>query len=180
MPETEIGTSLQRTKLAHGLLDAFDTGNYDAFLLTLASSAKWEVLPLSLGFAPLSLRETAEYLRGPRTNEFSDGRLHDHILETIDAGTHFILRAKPFKTVGKNNKPFDNEFLYIFTFTLENGEAKIQRVQEWVDSAFVAYFIPSAIRSTSASWYADLGVKTQQAPESLEINVLNPEQKQHA
>ncbi|KAK7685626.1 hypothetical protein QCA50_010396 [Cerrena zonata] len=122
---------------------ALSSANPDAAELlatTLTEDHTYHFLPRSLGYPSRNKEQFLAYARKVPLSLFRNPQLHLH--QVIEAPGKITIQATTIATFHTGAR-YENEYMTLYHLIEQEGEWKIQKVEEFVDARAMAYFFPS-------------------------------------
>ncbi|CAL1714274.1 unnamed protein product [Somion occarium] len=120
-------------------LSSADPSSTELLATTLTEDYTYAFLPRSLGYPVRNKEQFLAYARKVPFSLFRDPQLYLH--EVIEAPMKIIVQATTTATF--HSAPYVNEYMMVFHLAKQtDGELKIRKVEEFVDSRAMAVFFP--------------------------------------
>lgn len=121
-------------------LSSTDPSSTELLATTLTEDYTYTFLPRSLGYPVRNKEQFLAYARKVPLSLFRDLQLYLH--EIIEAPMKIIVQATSTATF-HTGVPYVNEYMMVFHLAKQtDGELKIRKVEEFVDSRAMAVFFP--------------------------------------
>ncbi|EJD46798.1 hypothetical protein AURDEDRAFT_164252 [Auricularia subglabra TFB-10046 SS5] len=113
------------------------TGEMEALRAIAARDFAIELLPASVGHKAKTLDEIIAFLTPVFAGWPAGDKLKIEITEYVESagGEKATAHARTYDTVGPKNVPYENEYMFIFTFVDEGGQKKVSHIKEFCDSS---------------------------------------------
>ncbi|KZV82239.1 hypothetical protein EXIGLDRAFT_729990, partial [Exidia glandulosa HHB12029] len=105
----------------------------------------FQLLPQSMKHAPMTIDQYIALIQPGLAEWGKEGepKIKIEIIDFIEsaAGDKAVAHSKAVDSFGPNGVPYNNEYVFMFTFAEENGQKKISHINEFVDSGYFRDFM---------------------------------------